>query len=308
MNQLLDLAVVTSDFGKTLVAAPDAAVARAIIGAGTGSGGVDSVNGKSGTVVLNASDVGALPTSAVGTSVASLVGGKVPSAQMPPLAITSTFVVSSEAAQLALVAEEGDVCIRTDLNQTFIKLSTSLGTMLDWQQLLSPTAPVQSVNGQVGVVSITTTSLGAATAAQGALADTAVQPAALTAGLATKASMPGAWTTQTAFKNGWSDYGATDPNYNRLQYRRVDDTVYIRGLIKKDTQAQPEVMMTLPAGFRPTKQTIMLTLGTFSIDGTTIVRVDVNPAGDLTINFSTLSGNPGSAVWIVLDGLSFQVN
>lgn len=39
----------------------------------------------------------------------------------------------------------------------------------------SAAAPVQSVNGQVGTVSITTSSIGAATAAQGAKADSAVQ-------------------------------------------------------------------------------------------------------------------------------------
>jgi hypothetical protein len=125
---------------------------------------VISVNGKSGVVTLNASEVGAVPTSAVGSTIATLVGGLVPNSQIPPLAITSTFVVSTQAAQLALAAQEGDVCVRTDQAQSYIKTNSNLGTMSDWQVLLSPTAPVQSVNGQTGVVNLTATNVGAAAA------------------------------------------------------------------------------------------------------------------------------------------------
>ncbi|HHA2973250.1 hypothetical protein E5C33_09480 [Stenotrophomonas maltophilia] len=79
---------------------------------------------------------------------------KIPTQYLPALAITSTFVVNSQAAQLALVAQEGDVAVRTDQNRTYIQNGGTSGTMADWTQLLAPAAPVQSVNGQTGTVSL----------------------------------------------------------------------------------------------------------------------------------------------------------
>lgn len=89
---------------------------------------------------------------------------KIPSQYLPPLAITSTFVVGSQAAQLALDAQEGDVAVRTDLSKNFIKNAGTTGTMSDWTELLTPAAPVQSVNGQTGNVVLTAADVGAAPA------------------------------------------------------------------------------------------------------------------------------------------------
>lgn len=79
---------------------------------------------------------------------------KVPTAYLPALAITDVYAVASEAAQLALVAEEGDVAVRTDLNKSFIHNGGTSGTMADWQELLTPTDAVTSVDGRVGVVTL----------------------------------------------------------------------------------------------------------------------------------------------------------
>jgi hypothetical protein len=85
---------------------------------------------------------------------------KIPSSQLPALAITDTFVVASQTAMLALsTAETGDIAVRTDLNKTFILKGTSYSTLTDWQELLTPTDSVLSVNGQTGVVSLTTTNI-----------------------------------------------------------------------------------------------------------------------------------------------------
>jgi hypothetical protein len=85
--------------------------------------------------------------------VASLdASGKVPAAQIPPIAITETFVVNSEAAMLGLAADEGDVAVRTDLGKSFIHNGGTAGTIADWQELLSPTDAVVSVAGKTGAV------------------------------------------------------------------------------------------------------------------------------------------------------------
>ena len=81
-------------------------------------------------------------------------GGKVPQSQIPAVAITNTFVVASQAAMLALTAEEGDVAVRTDLNKTYILAATPASTLGNWQELLTPTDAVQSVDGRVGTVTL----------------------------------------------------------------------------------------------------------------------------------------------------------
>lgn len=66
---------------------------------------------------------------------ADLVGGKIPVAQLPAAAITDVFVVSSQAAMLALNAQRGDVAKRTDVNKTFILSTDSPTTLIDWVEL-----------------------------------------------------------------------------------------------------------------------------------------------------------------------------
>jgi hypothetical protein len=177
-----------------------------------GAGAVDSVNGQTGVVVLDADDIDDTSTTqkfttaaeaaklagiaagatandtdanlkaranhtgtqaastisdfdsasdariaaAAGVSVASLSGGKIPSSQLPAIAVTDVFTVASQVAQLALTAEEGDIAIRTDLNKSYVHNGGTAGTMADWSELLTPTDTVLSVNGEVGAVTLTT--------------------------------------------------------------------------------------------------------------------------------------------------------
>ncbi|MFA6526226.1 MAG: hypothetical protein WCT26_02305, partial [Candidatus Buchananbacteria bacterium] len=90
--------------------------------------------------------------------VASLgADGKVPDAQLSPLAITDTFVVGTEAAMLALAAGMGDVAIRYDISKSYILDGDGDPTVLgNWKELLSPTDAVSAVNGQRGAVTLST--------------------------------------------------------------------------------------------------------------------------------------------------------
>jgi len=78
--------------------------------------------------------------------------GKVPVSQISATVINDTFTAASEAEQLALTAQNGDVCVRTDLNKSYIHNSGTAGTMADWQELLTPTDAVLSVAGKTGAV------------------------------------------------------------------------------------------------------------------------------------------------------------
>jgi hypothetical protein len=87
--------------------------------------------------------------------------GKLADSVIPKVALTNTFVVASQAAMLALTtAQEGDVAVRTDLNKTFILKANGYATLANWQELLTPTDSVTSVNGSTGAVTITLAGLG----------------------------------------------------------------------------------------------------------------------------------------------------
>ena len=78
--------------------------------------------------------------------------GKLISSQLPSITITDTFVVGSQSAMLSLVAETGDVAVRTDVNKSFILQGDTPSDIADWQELLTPTSTVSSVFGRTGAV------------------------------------------------------------------------------------------------------------------------------------------------------------
>mgnify|MGYP006951086922 CR=1 FL=1 len=82
--------------------------------------------------------------------------GKLDAGQLPALAITETFVVNTQAAMLALSAQEGDVAVRTDLSKSFILTAAPASTLSNWQELLTPASPVTSIFGRVGSVTAAT--------------------------------------------------------------------------------------------------------------------------------------------------------
>lgn len=146
------------------------------------SGVVDNselLNGEAGSFYLDRTNHTGTQTlstiSDAGTSASKDVGilsgnvpeldgnGKLNTSILPALAITSISTVANETEQLALVAEEGDIAIRTDLSVTYAHNGGTAGTMADWTELSTPTDAVSSVNGKTGVVTLTTTDIGEGT-------------------------------------------------------------------------------------------------------------------------------------------------
>jgi len=154
-------------------------------------GAVTSVNGQSGVVTLTKANIGlgnvdntsdlnkpiSTATQNALNTKADLVGGKVPTSQLPSLAVSEYLgPAANQAAMLLLSGERGDWCIRTDLSSTFVLISDGGSSIGDWQELATPASPVSSVNGYTGAVVLGAADVGAATTAQGALADSALQP------------------------------------------------------------------------------------------------------------------------------------
>jgi hypothetical protein len=172
-----------------------------------GGGEVESVNGQTGVVVLAAADVGAEESGAVASHVGETdphtqyeetaakgqpggyaeldATGKVPSTQIPAVAITDFLgEVATEAAMLALDGEKGDWCIRTDLGAALILIEDGGDDLSNWKQMPSPTAPVLSVNGQTGAVSLDSEDVGADPTGSAAAAEAAAIAACDPAGSA----------------------------------------------------------------------------------------------------------------------------
>lgn len=84
---------------------------------------------------------------------ADLVGGKVPTAQIPALALTKPFPVADIAARDALDVQEGDVAIVASDGKSYIYDGSA------WLEL-SSAAPVTSINGQTGVVVLSKADIG----------------------------------------------------------------------------------------------------------------------------------------------------
>ncbi len=77
---------------------------------------------------------------------------KIPTTYLPALSITDVNVVASEAEQLALTVQEGDVAVRSDISTSYIHNGGTAGTMADWTELQTPPDAVLSVFGRTGAV------------------------------------------------------------------------------------------------------------------------------------------------------------
>ena len=105
---------------------------------------------------LNVSQIG------VANGVASLNAlGIIPSSQLAPVTLSSTSVVGSDADMIALSsAKVGSIAIRTDLNKNYVLSALPADTLSNWVELLTPAAPVQTVNGYTGAINLTKTDIG----------------------------------------------------------------------------------------------------------------------------------------------------
>lgn len=109
------------------------------------------------------SDAGTAANKDVGTAAGNVPfldnNGKLDTAVLPALALTETFTVASQAAMLALSAQQGDVAVRTDVNKTFILANNSPATITSWVELKTPDCKVLSVNEKTGAITLTTSDI-----------------------------------------------------------------------------------------------------------------------------------------------------
>ena len=145
----------------------DRAAASAAEAAETASSGIpDATASMKGKVRLSGDLAGTAdaPTVPGLAGKADLVGGQVPTSQLPAVALVKPNSVADRAGMLALTAQEGDVAVISSGADkgTYMLGSGAPSTFGSWVKLVSPDAPVQSVNGQTGTVNLTASNVGAA--------------------------------------------------------------------------------------------------------------------------------------------------
>ena len=88
---------------------------------------------------------------------ADLVGGLVPTSQIPSIAVVEYLgQAANQSAMLALRGQSGDWCIRTDSSTEWVIVANNGASLSDWIQLPNGISPVSSINGQTGAVTLGT--------------------------------------------------------------------------------------------------------------------------------------------------------
>ena len=114
--------------------------------------------------------------------------GKLPTTQLPSLAITEYLgSVANQTAMLALTGQQGDWTIRSDSGAVWIITGSDPSVIGGWTQLSYPAAPVASVAGKTGTVTLAVGDIsGAAPLASPALTGSPTAPTAATSDNSTK--------------------------------------------------------------------------------------------------------------------------
>lgn len=152
-------------------------------------------------------------------------GGKIPSGQLPDIAISDYLGnAANEAAMLALSGQKGDWTTRTDLGTTWIITGANPAVLEGWTQLSYPTAPVTSVAGKTGAVTLAKGDVGLSNVDNTSDANKPVSSATQTA-LDAKTTPAAALAAAQAIK--LDDFAAPDDNTD------LDATGSVHGLMPK---------------------------------------------------------------------------
>lgn len=133
---------------------------------------------------------------------ADLVGGKLNTSQLPDLAVTQYLgTAANQSAMLVLMGQRGDWCIRTDDGKVYIVTGEPSSTLGNWTSMSYPTAPVLSVAGRTGSVTLSSGDI----SGLGALATlSSVGTAQITDGAVTQVKLWSGFVNGTKALPSWS--------------------------------------------------------------------------------------------------------
>lgn len=117
---------------------PSSALGLSLLGA------VDAAGARG---LLNLGAAALLGTAGAGSVVTRGADGTIAPGDLPAIALNDTFEAGSQAAMLALTAQKGDACVRTDLSKTFLLAADPASVLVNWKEVLAPVGSVASVFG-----------------------------------------------------------------------------------------------------------------------------------------------------------------
>ncbi len=149
-------------------AAQSAAISAAATDATTKAGAAQSAAiaaaAADATTKAAAAAAASIPLSQKGApdGVAELAhNGKLREDQLPSIAVVDWLgAAADQTAMLALVGQKGDWCTRTDIGTTWVIVGADPTQISSWTQLSYPTAPVTSVAGRAGAITLAPTDMG----------------------------------------------------------------------------------------------------------------------------------------------------
>lgn len=196
--------------------------------------------------------------------------GKIPVSMIPAVALSEVFVVNSQAAMLALDAQEGDVAKRTDLGYSFILASEPASTLSNWVQVSD------DVLAQLGL-STGATEVGAvdddnnSTTVQGALALKASKAYLSATTGATRINTSSGATVQALFDQLTG--GTFNLKYrNYTVYNRLDEELSVASISGVDPTGVADSTVALQGFFNslPNGSEVYFPAGTYKITGLVI--------------------------------------
>ena len=106
-------------------------------------------------------DAGTAASRNVGTTAGQVpildASGKLNTSVLPQLAIVDVVEAASDAEMLAKTVQKGDICLRSDAPAgAFILAGNDPKELANWKRIPVPANAVLSVNGKVGVITLTT--------------------------------------------------------------------------------------------------------------------------------------------------------
>lgn len=105
------------------------------------------------------------------------VDSKLTTSQIPDISVVDYLgSVASQAAMLALTGQKGDWCTRSDLGTNWIITGSPTTSIGSWTQLSYPTAPVTSVSGKTGAVTLASSDVGLGNVTNNAQTQAAIVP------------------------------------------------------------------------------------------------------------------------------------
>jgi len=237
---------------------------------------------------------------AVADTKADLVGGVVPTSQIPALALTVTKTAASQSEMLALTGiEPGDLAVRTDGAGTFILTSLPTTTLGNWTRLNAPTDTVVSVNGQVGTVVLAKSDLGLGSVdntSDAAKPVSAAQRAAIDAKLSAARALPGYWVGAyggVATSSGVFDSTFTLGSVVLQNHQIAMECTDLRVVVPHGwvvTASSPTIAEAVAPSAEPVKVSIQI--------GSTIYPVTFNGARQATLDpGGRLVSDPIGRVW-----------